>query len=114
MNDEEPITENAEESPKWAAVEIFGHRKHVGRITEVEQFGSKMLRIDVPKSDLPDAEFVSHFYGGASIFGITYVDEATARKLNRPYTSPYLAQLQSPDDDPFDPEDQNPNEKEMP
>src|SRR5579885_1455125 len=62
----------------WARVEIFGHRRHYGRITEVEKFGTKMLRIDVP-GEKPD-EFESHFYGGGSIFGITIVTEEAARK----------------------------------
>jgi hypothetical protein len=91
--DEQPNTESADKPPEWAIVEIFGHRKHAGRISEVERFGAKMLRVDVPTSDKPDAEFVSHFYGGASIFGITYTDEVSARRLNKPYADPYRASL---------------------
>jgi hypothetical protein len=34
---------------EWMLVEIFGHRTHWGRGIEVERFGAKMLRIDVPK-----------------------------------------------------------------
>lgn len=36
----------AVEQAKYAVVEIFGHRRHVGRILEVERFGIKMLRVD--------------------------------------------------------------------
>ncbi|TIS91545.1 MAG: hypothetical protein E5W99_09390, partial [Mesorhizobium sp.] len=68
---------------EWMMVEIFGHRSHWGRGIEVERFGAKMLRIDVPQVEwsTPSAEkpepqlivtgWVSHFYGGASIFSNT-------------------------------------------
>ena len=40
---------NAGPAPEmWAQVEIFGHRRHYGRISEVERFGAKLLRVDVP------------------------------------------------------------------
>jgi Protein of unknown function (DUF5131) len=49
MNDE-PV--GADQLPEgegeWALVEVFGHRKHYGRAREVERFGTKMLRVDVP------------------------------------------------------------------
>lgn len=85
--------------PEWAIVEIFGHRSHAGRIQEVERFGTKMLRIDVPGDG--DAVYATHFYGGASIFSLRPCTEEAARKVAeyerpRPYAS--LA-LPAPDDD---------------
>lgn len=70
---------------EWAIVEVFGHRRHVGRATEVERFGAKMLRIDVPKlgpgehHSLADGEVIwsTHLYGGSSIFSYTLTDEKT-------------------------------------
>ncbi len=56
----------------WAKVSLFGHRERRGRISEVERFGSKFLRIDIPMFDAngePDGE-VSEFYGGGAIYGI--------------------------------------------
>lgn len=70
---------------EWAKVEIFGHRTHVGRIAEVERFGAKMLRIDVPTQD--PAVFATHFYGGSSIFSITFTTEEAARAWVDRYTS---------------------------
>lgn len=69
---------------EWARVEIFGHRQHVGRIAEVERFGAKMLRIDVPTHD--PAVFATHFYGGSSIFSITPTTEEAAREWVERYT----------------------------
>jgi hypothetical protein len=60
-------------APQWAIVEIFGHRRHVGIVSQAEQYGTTMLRIDVPgQAGVPEATF---FYGGASIFGLTPITE---------------------------------------
>ena len=69
---------------EYAVVEIFGRRRHVGRILEVDRFGTKMLRVDVPKDGKFENGFVSHFYGGASIFGMTPCDLATVEHANAP------------------------------
>lgn len=63
----------------WALVEVFGHRRHYGRVTEVEKFGTKMLRVDVP-TEAPD-RFETFHYGGAAIFGMTEMTEEVCRKL---------------------------------
>lgn len=94
-------TETAEaEGFEWMMVEIFGHRSHWGKGKEVERFGSKMLRIDVPQvlwseptSEQPEAQlvvagWVTHFYGGSAIFSNTLTDEATALRRNAPYSKP--------------------------
>lgn len=84
----------------WAIVEIFGHRRHAGRIREEERFGTKMLRIDVPlKGDPEKNGWETHWYGGASIFSLTLTDEATALKINKPYEAPSTYRLSAPADD---------------
>jgi hypothetical protein len=52
MNDATTIEPQPAESDgwEWAIVEIFGHRRHVGKSREEERFGAKMIRIDVPSS----------------------------------------------------------------
>jgi hypothetical protein len=75
---------------EWAQVEIFGHRRHFGRIEEVERFGSKMLRIDEPTED--PLRFNTFFYGGASIFSVTPCTEESARAFCERYRPrPYRA-----------------------
>lgn len=72
---------------EWAIVEIFGHRRHVGRIREEERFGAKMLRIDVPKIEGTETTWSSHYYGGSSIFSLTPTDEKTVMNYaERTYT----------------------------
>lgn len=55
-----------------AIVEVFGHRRLAGVVTEVEVAGAKMIRVDVP-SDPP----ATQFYGGSSIFCLTPCTEET-------------------------------------
>lgn len=87
-----------ETPPEYAVVEVFGHRRHAGRILEVERFGAKMLRIDVPETgDFADG-FVSHFYGGAAIFSLTVTTLESVRRMNKPYEPP-RAYIMAPDDD---------------
>lgn len=68
MPDEQPIA-------TWAVVELMGHRRLAGRISEEEKFGGKLGRVDVPKGDT----FVSVYFGSASVYCLTIVDEAAAR-----------------------------------
>lgn len=89
----------------WACVEIFGHRKHYGRIKEVERFGTKMLRVDVPVVAsaplLGDVErFETFLYGGSSIFSLTPMTEEAARgwaERERPRPYKPLDRLPPPD-----------------
>lgn len=96
----------------WACVEIFGHRKHYGRIKEVERFGTKMLRVDVPTATaaplLGEAEtFETFMYGGSAIFSLTPMTEEAARKWaenERPKPYQPMGRLPAPDYDDDDDE----------
>jgi hypothetical protein len=53
---------------EYAIVELFGHTTLVGRIAEVERFGTKMLAIE----PLYDGQLLGCvFHGGASIYRLT-------------------------------------------
>jgi len=80
MDVQTPIEEKPDE---YAHVEIFGHRSHTGRVLEADRFGAKMLRIDVPKDGDFAKGFVSHFYGGSSIFSVTPCDLAYVQRANK-------------------------------
>ncbi|WP_316200432.1 MULTISPECIES: hypothetical protein [unclassified Bradyrhizobium] len=82
-------TQDTDEGWEWAIVEIFGHRRHVGKAREEERFGSKMLRIDVPRlgPGKDETTWSSHFYGGSSIFSYTITDQETVMNYaERAYT----------------------------
>ena len=76
MNDE-PQPDPALPDGEYAIVEIFGHVTLVGRIEEVERFGTKMLAIQpiYQKALLPPV-----YYGGSAIYGLTPCTMATALK----------------------------------
>lgn len=101
MNDmaaTETVTATPEEpAQEYAIVEIFGHRKLAGRIMEVERFGAKLLRIDIPTEGDFAKGFTSQFYGGSSIFSLTPTDLATVCRANKPYEPPRL--YRAPADD---------------
>jgi hypothetical protein len=62
----------------WAVVELMGHVRLAGRLTEEERFGSKMGRLDIPQDD---GQFVTQFFGGGSVYRITVVSEEVARAV---------------------------------
>jgi hypothetical protein len=85
MTEEATPAEAAEAAPEYAIVELMGHVRHVGRLTEVERFGTKMGRIDVPKGGKFEEGFTSVFFSGGSIYRVTPCDLATVERANWPY-----------------------------
>ncbi|MDQ5904005.1 MAG: hypothetical protein QG584_831 [Pseudomonadota bacterium] len=65
---------------QWAIVELFGHARIAGLLTEQTIGGSSFVRVDVPEYVSEGQTFpaVTRLLGQASIYGITFVDEATA------------------------------------
>lgn len=59
----------------WAVVELMGHRERVGMVREVEMFGGKLLRIDIPTK----SGDVTEFYGCSSIYALRPLSEEVAR-----------------------------------
>lgn len=68
----------SEKLDTWAIVELFGHTKIAGRISEQQIAGATMLRVDVPEADNQPA--FTRFYGPSAIYSITPTDEQTARR----------------------------------
>jgi hypothetical protein len=92
---------------EWAIIEVFGHRRHAGRTREEERFGAKLLRIDVPvKGDAAANGWETIYYGGSSIFSFSLSDEATCRRINKPYEPPARRSLPAPDGDDLDVDEQ--------
>jgi|SRR6185312_1537283 len=67
----------------WAIVELMGHVRMAGQVREVEQFGTKMLQLDVPGLDDCDAKPFTTFVAGASLYRITPTTEETAKGVVR-------------------------------
>lgn len=67
----------------WAVVELMGHVRLAGKLTEEEKFGSKLGRLDIPDGE----GFITQFFGGGSVYRITYVSEAVARDVCKKTTA---------------------------
>lgn len=73
---------NADQTEKfeaWGMLELFGHQRLAGRITEQTIGGVHFIRIDVPASG-DVAEYTRLFTQGA-IYGMTITTEDVARRL---------------------------------
>lgn len=78
MTNHEATTES--ETPLWAIVELMGHIRTGGRISKDNQFGSPLMRLDVPtENDL----FVTQFVNPSSIYRVTICEEDIARVAAR-------------------------------
>lgn len=67
----------------WAVVEVMGHKRFAGWVTEQVIAGTGFVRVDVPgvgEGEQAIAAF-SKFFGTKSIYAITPTDEETARRM---------------------------------
>jgi hypothetical protein len=62
----------------WAIVELMGHRRLAGFVTEAEIAGGKMLRLDVPAAP-PAAGGITQFYAVGALYALTPTTEEIAR-----------------------------------
>jgi hypothetical protein len=62
----------------WALVEQMGFRKTVGKVCEVEQYGTKMLRLDIPPPDGSEDGWTTRFCGGPSLYQVSPLSETVA------------------------------------
>jgi len=68
----------------WAILELMGHRKLAGRISEATLGGGAFIRIDVPGDG---ADVATQFYSPSAVYCITPTTEDIARRTasrNRP------------------------------
>lgn len=66
----------------WARLELMGHRIRVGRVSEAEMYGGKLIRIDIPVGAEvagEGAEFVTEYYGCSSVYALAPISEQIAR-----------------------------------
>lgn len=72
---------------EWSILEIMGHRRLGGLVTEAEIGGIPLLRIDVYEADA-EAPVATQYYGKAAVYCLTPTTEATARALGRYFSAP--------------------------
>lgn len=87
----------------WAILELLGHVKLAGRVTEEEHFGAKLGRIDIPAGE----GWTTQYFSGGSIYRLTPTTEEIARSVaarNQPtpahrWELPALPSMRQSDDD---------------
>lgn len=76
------MSEEKKRFEQWCIVEIMGHVRFAGLVTEETLFGTALCRIDVPETTTPDGtprQAFTKLFGAAAIYGVTPVSEETAR-----------------------------------
>lgn len=67
----------------WAILEVMGHRRLAGHVSEATIAGAAMLRIDIPGKEHGQIK-ATQYYSGSSIFSLTPTTEELARKEANP------------------------------
>lgn len=63
---------------EWAILELMGHRRLAGLVTEQEIGGAKFLRLDVHGAE---GAITTQFYSAGAVYCITPTTEDIARKM---------------------------------
>lgn len=90
----------------WAIVDLFGHQRLAGLVSEATIGGGSFIRVDVPAVD--GQEPFTRYFGGAAIYSISPCTEVVAKAIVKgsnprpvtPYDIPQLRQLQTGSDRP--------------
>lgn len=66
----------------WAIMELMGHRRLAGHVSEQEIAGAGMLRIDVYDGD-GEQPYATQFYSPQALYALTPTTEEIARAMGR-------------------------------
>jgi hypothetical protein len=76
-----------EKIDQWAIVELFGHQRIAGRVTEQTIGGCAFVRVDVPACEqigsIAATQAFTKLFGQGAIYAISFVDEPAARMVAR-------------------------------
>lgn len=87
MNDEKNIFEI------HALVELFGHQRIAGKVSEQVIAGTGFVRVDVPET--AKRAGYTRFFNPSAVYGITPVDEEAARRLAESIYAPDIIPITS-------------------
>jgi len=63
----------------WGLVELFGHQKIAGKVSEETIGGCSFIRVDIPEVDGQQA--ITKYYGNGAIYSMTPVSEELVKLL---------------------------------
>ena len=69
--------------PGWAILELMGHRRLAGWVSEQDIGGARMLRIDVYDESAGDdlESRVTQFYSASAVYALTPASERVCRRM---------------------------------
>jgi len=83
------MNKDAETFDEWAIIEIMGHDRYAGKVTEQAIGGCAFVRVDVPASG--ETAGFTKLFGQGSIFSITPCTEDVARAAVKRFESRPIA-----------------------
>jgi hypothetical protein len=79
---------------EWALVELFGHARIVGKVTEATISGGAFIRVDVPDKD--GNTVFTRFFGPGAIYSMSPIDRDTAIALAQRQSAEPVKQYELP------------------
>lgn len=67
----------AEKFDQWCILDLFGHARTAGHVTEASIGGCSFIRVDVPEGE----GFRTEYYGNGAIYSMRPVSEEIAREV---------------------------------
>lgn len=81
---------------QWCLVEIFGHQKYAGKVSEQQIGGCNFVRLDVPAT--ARSKPFTKFFGQGAIYSMTPIEEDVARSLADSYDQKPVSVYELPSD----------------
>lgn len=66
------------QKPEFGILELLGHKRLAGRVSEEQRFGGVVGRIDIPNAE---GGYSTQFFSAASIYRLSIVTEDVARAV---------------------------------
>lgn len=79
---------------EWCMVELFGHQKIVGQVSEATLAGGAFLRVDVPAFN--GAPAFTRYFGPSAIYSMSPITEEVARGLMDRYRNEPVSRFELP------------------
>lgn len=79
----------------WGVLELMGHRRLAGKVSEATMAGAPAIRIDIP-GDEEGLPAITQCYAPSAYYCFTPTDEATARRAAQSWRPVEVARLALP------------------
>jgi hypothetical protein len=90
------MSEPKQKFESWAILEVMGHQKFAGLVTEETIAGTAFIRIDIPAAD--GKPKFTKLFGGSTIYCLTPVTEDVARAFAAKLRTEPITKWDIPDD----------------